>query len=77
MEERLNAITIERPESNRRQPPKADTLATLLSQGLQSHDKKILNVSEILLCLNFYNPCIAIVPHDMSALTNNPFPTSI
>ena len=28
-------------------PPKADTLALLLAQGLQSQDKKILNVSSV------------------------------
>ena len=45
MEERLNAISIDQPsKSSTSQPPKADTLATLLAQGLQSGDKKILNV---------------------------------
>ena len=45
MEERLHAISIDKPTHDRRQPPKADTLATLLAQGLQSRDKTILNVS--------------------------------
>ena len=46
MEERLNAISIDQPtpKTAATEPPKADTLVTLLSQGLQSGDKKILNV---------------------------------
>lgn len=46
MDERLHAISIDRPSGSskdRSQPPKADTLATLLAQGLQSQDKTILN----------------------------------
>ncbi|KAK2150432.1 hypothetical protein LSH36_405g01017 [Paralvinella palmiformis] len=46
MEERLNAISIEKPsgaEGGTKHQPKADTLATLLSQGLQSNDAKIIN----------------------------------
>ena len=46
MEERLNAISIDKPKGgDSRQAPKADTLATLLMQGLQSQDHTILNVS--------------------------------
>lgn len=47
MEERLNAISIGSSSAPARQkePPRADTLATLLTQGLQSKDKQILNVS--------------------------------
>ena len=45
MEERLQAISAaSKPGAG---PPKADTLATLLSQALQSQDKKILNVSTV------------------------------
>ena len=47
LDERLNAISIDKPSdragAGSSEPPKADTLATLLSQGLQSNDKKILN----------------------------------
>ena len=43
LDERLHAISIDKPQS--KVPPKTDTLVTLLTQGLQSHDKKILNVS--------------------------------
>lgn len=50
MEERLNAISIDKKSlSGSKQPPRADTLAILLTQGLQSQDKKILNVS-IFIC---------------------------
>ena len=49
MEERLNAIGIDQPSTSQssgvKQPPKADTLALLLSQGLQSRDKSIITVS--------------------------------
>ena len=45
MEERLNAISVDQPGHQTKQPPQADTLARLLTQGLQSQDKKILNVS--------------------------------
>ncbi|XP_062597839.1 WD repeat-containing protein 43-like [Saccostrea cucullata] len=41
MEERLNAISINKPETSK-EPPKADTLVRLLTQGLQSEDKNIL-----------------------------------
>ncbi|KAK3599161.1 hypothetical protein CHS0354_040999 [Potamilus streckersoni] len=46
MEERLSVITLDHPSDQKRagkEPPKADTLARLLTQGLQSQDKKILN----------------------------------
>ncbi|XP_053393117.1 WD repeat-containing protein 43-like [Mercenaria mercenaria] len=44
LEQRLNAVSLEKPKSgDRKQPPKADTLVTLLIQGLQSQDKKLLN----------------------------------
>lgn len=43
MEERLNAISINKPEMLK-EPPKADTLVRLLTQGLQSDDKNILKV---------------------------------
>ena len=51
MEERLNAISIDKgnegvtSQGDGRTPPKADAMAVLLAQGLQSSDKKILNVS--------------------------------
>ncbi len=47
LDERIQAISIERPNegATATAPPKADTLVTLLTQGLQSEDKKILNVS--------------------------------
>ena len=48
LDERLHAISIEKPQS--KVPPKTDTLVTLLTQGLQSHDKKILNVSTSHVC---------------------------
>lgn len=44
IEDRLNAISMDvngKPPAN--EPPKADTLSKLLTQGLQSQDKKILN----------------------------------
>lgn len=44
LDERLNAIGIGGPDIPKH-PPQADTLATLLAQGLQSQDRKILNVS--------------------------------
>jgi hypothetical protein len=34
MEERLNAISVEHPSHQTREPPQADTLARLLTQGL-------------------------------------------
>lgn len=44
LDDRINAISIDKPgERSGSEPPKADTLATLLTQGLQSNDKKILN----------------------------------
>ena len=44
LDERLTAISMDEPAeaSAGRLPPKAHTLATLLTQGLQSNDKKIL-----------------------------------
>ena len=44
MGERLNAISVEHPSQQTREPPQADTLARLLTQGLQSQDNKLLNV---------------------------------
>jgi len=52
VEERLNAIACVEPslsmdtDANRHPPstPKTDSLATLLTQGLLSDDKKMLNV---------------------------------
>lgn len=38
-------MSIEKPQGEPRQPPKTDTLVTLLVQGLQSEDRKLLNVS--------------------------------
>ncbi|XP_076100373.1 WD repeat-containing protein 43-like [Mytilus galloprovincialis] len=43
MEERLNAISVDHPSHPTREPPQADTLARLLTQGLQSQDKKLIN----------------------------------
>ncbi|WAR18507.1 WDR43-like protein [Mya arenaria] len=43
MEQRLSAISLEKPKAGPRQPPKADTLVTLLVQGLQSRDNKLLS----------------------------------
>ena len=51
MEERLQAMGVDQKgakSGSAREPPKADTMSTLLSQGLQSHDKKILSVSDLL-----------------------------
>lgn len=46
MEDRLNAISIDQsPGTTGTSPPKADALALLLTQGLQSQDKLIVNVS--------------------------------
>merc|ERR1712012_414050 len=42
LDERLNAISIEQPPAHAG-IPRADNLATLLAQGLQSKDKKMLN----------------------------------
>lgn len=60
MEERLNAISINKPETLK-EPPKADTLVRLLTQGLQSDDKNILKVGYtcICQCLLFY-VCICL-----------------
>jgi len=51
VEERLNAIASVDPSSSmdadaerHRSTPKTDSLATLLTQGLLSNDKKMLNV---------------------------------
>lgn len=46
MEDRLNAISVDsQSEKHVKVPPKADNLARLLTQGLQSHDRKIISVS--------------------------------
>ncbi|ESP04564.1 hypothetical protein LOTGIDRAFT_63496, partial [Lottia gigantea] len=42
MEDRLNAISIEKPGKKKEELPKADTLINLLSQGLQSNDKELI-----------------------------------
>ena len=49
IEERLSAMGMEQKAEQKgvSAPPKADTLALLLAQGLQSQDKKILNVSSV------------------------------
>ncbi len=47
LEDRLKAIGLDKQQqSSGQEPPKANNLATLLSQGLQSEDKRILNVSQ-------------------------------
>ncbi|XP_072162964.1 WD repeat-containing protein 43-like [Diadema setosum] len=45
MEDRLNALTIAqaRPDVDKSQPPRADVMVTLLSQGLQSQDHELLD----------------------------------
>ncbi|XP_060593577.1 WD repeat-containing protein 43-like [Ruditapes philippinarum] len=44
LEQRLNAVSLEKPKSrDGKHPPRADTLVTLLVQGLQSQDRKLLN----------------------------------
>lgn len=45
MGDRLNALSIAqaRPELDKRHPPRADVMVTLLSQGLQSQDKELLD----------------------------------
>lgn len=43
MEQRLSAISLEKPKTGPSQPPRADTLVTLLVQGLQSQDSQMLN----------------------------------
>ena len=48
LNERLHAIHIDKPGS--KVPPTTNTLVTLLSQGLQSQDNNILNVSSIICC---------------------------
>lgn len=53
MEERLNAISINKPETLK-EPPKADTLVRLLTQGLQSDDKNILKVVYTCICQCLY-----------------------
>jgi len=64
MEERLNAISIDKPsgaEGGTKHQPKADTLATLLSQGLQSNDAKIINVSVTLIWgLGNWRVCVCL-----------------
>ena len=49
MEDRLNALSIAqaRPELDKSQPPRADVMVTLLSQGLQSQDRELLDVSHL------------------------------
>lgn len=44
MEDRLNAIGLKPDSEKEDHPPRADSLSVLLSQGLQSNDKDILNV---------------------------------
>ena len=44
MEERLDAMSLGRPDSRPKQPAKTDNMATLLTQALQSNDKKMLDV---------------------------------
>lgn len=46
MEDRLNALSIAqaRPDIDKSQPPRADVMVTLLSQGLQSQDRELLDV---------------------------------
>ena len=45
MDERLQAISLDRGEDGeKKRMPKADTLATLLTQGLQSNNNRILCV---------------------------------
>ena len=60
MEERLNAISIDK-EQTAKEPPKADTLVRLLTQGLQSGDKKILNVS--IISPNWKRGCMLTYKH--------------
>ncbi|XP_030854848.1 WD repeat-containing protein 43 [Strongylocentrotus purpuratus] len=45
MEDRLNALSIAqaRPDIDKSQPPRADVMVTLLSQGLQSQDRELLD----------------------------------
>ena len=50
IEERLDALSIDKPTKQR--APKTDTQATLLSQGLQSQDQQILDVSTLRMCNN-------------------------
>lgn len=45
LEDRLKAIGLDKQQASGQEVPKANNLATLLSQGLQSEDKRILNVS--------------------------------
>ena len=48
LEERLHATSLESSTPKvSKQPPRADALITLLVQGLQSQDKKLLNVSSL------------------------------
>ena len=58
IEERLSAISTSSTDlpssSGAAQPPKADTLARLLTQGLQSQDSQILSVSHIFIPLCIY-----------------------
>ncbi|XP_056022071.1 WD repeat-containing protein 43-like [Ostrea edulis] len=74
MEERLNAISINKPETSK-EPPKADTLVRLLTQGLQSEDKNILKVcilSVYLSCEYIYiiNRIFLYAPTNFSARHN-------
>ena len=61
MEDRLNAISLDSKPgtgASATAAPKTDSLATLLAQGLQSQDSKILDVSlfsyiyQIAFCVN-------------------------
>lgn len=58
LEDRLKAIGLDKQLSaSAQEPPKANNLATLLTQGLQSEDKMILNVSTPAKKLNFKYCC--------------------
>jgi len=51
MEERLNALSVAKKTDEdvaTAPPPRADSYAILLSQGLQSNDRDVLNVSLLL-----------------------------
>ena len=72
MEERLQVMGVDQKgakSGSARQPPKADTMSTLLSQGLQSHDKKILSVSAISLSLTRLHSIHAYFTSSMKTMT--------
>jgi len=50
--EMVHAISLDKPTTKTEGLPKADNMAVLLAQGLQSKDKKILNVRRICLLSN-------------------------